>query len=41
MQRRMERMEREMRERMRDLEKHYKRELVLWEDPTLPARRSN
>ncbi|HKF15389.1 MAG TPA: helix-turn-helix transcriptional regulator [Gaiellaceae bacterium] len=38
-QRRVDRMEREMRERMRDLEKQYKRELVLWEDPTLPARR--
>ena len=41
MQRRMERMEREMRRRLRETEKQYKRELVLWEDPTLPARRSN
>jgi MerR family transcriptional regulator/heat shock protein HspR len=40
MQRRMEQMEREMREQMRDFEKQYKRELVLWEDPTLPARRN-
>jgi MerR family transcriptional regulator, heat shock protein HspR len=39
MQRRMERIERELRDRMRDIEKHYKRELVLWEDPSLPARR--
>jgi MerR family transcriptional regulator/heat shock protein HspR len=37
--RRMERMEREMRERMHDIEKQYKRELVLWEEPKLPARR--
>jgi MerR family transcriptional regulator/heat shock protein HspR len=41
MQRRVDRMEREMRERMRDLEKQYKRELVLWEDPGLPVRRNN
>jgi MerR family transcriptional regulator, heat shock protein HspR len=39
MQRRMDRMERELRERMRDIERQYKRELVLWEEPTLPARR--
>jgi MerR family transcriptional regulator, heat shock protein HspR len=39
MQRRMERMECEMRERMREIERQYKRELVLWQDPTLPARR--
>jgi MerR family transcriptional regulator/heat shock protein HspR len=39
MQRRMDRMERELRERMRDIEKQYKRELVLWEEPTLPVRR--
>jgi MerR family transcriptional regulator, heat shock protein HspR len=39
MQRRMERMEQEMRERMRDIERQYKRELVLWQDPTLPTRR--
>jgi MerR family transcriptional regulator, heat shock protein HspR len=40
MQRRMDRMERELRDQMRDIEKQYKRELVLWEDPTLPARRA-
>jgi MerR family transcriptional regulator/heat shock protein HspR len=39
MQLRMEGMEREARERMRDVERQYKRELVLWQDPTLPARR--
>jgi MerR family transcriptional regulator/heat shock protein HspR len=41
MQRRMERMEREMRRRLRETEKQYKRELVLWEDPSLPVRRGN
>ena len=41
MQRRMDRMERELRERMRDIERQYKRELVLWEEPRLPARRSH
>ena len=39
MQRRMERMEREMSERLRTVERQYKRELVLWQDPTVPARR--
>jgi MerR family transcriptional regulator, heat shock protein HspR len=39
MQRRMARMERELRERMRDIERQYKREVVLWEEPTLPTRR--
>jgi MerR family transcriptional regulator, heat shock protein HspR len=39
MQRRMDRMERELRERMRDVERQYKRELVLWQEPKLPARR--
>jgi MerR family transcriptional regulator, heat shock protein HspR len=39
MQRRMDRMERELRERMRDVERRYKRELVLWQEPTLPERR--
>ncbi len=39
MQRRMDRIERELRERMRDVERQYKRELVLWQEPTLPARR--
>jgi MerR family transcriptional regulator/heat shock protein HspR len=38
MQRRLDRMERDMRERMRDIERQYKRELVLWEDPKLPVR---
>jgi MerR family transcriptional regulator, heat shock protein HspR len=40
MQRRLERVERDMRERLHDLERQYKRELVLWEDPKFPARRS-
>jgi MerR family transcriptional regulator/heat shock protein HspR len=39
MQARFDRLEREMRERMRDVERQYKRELVLWEEPTLPVRR--
>ncbi|MGH3082316.1 MAG: heat shock protein transcriptional repressor HspR [Gaiellaceae bacterium] len=39
MQRRMVRMERELRERMRDIERQYKREVVLWEEPRLPTRR--
>ena len=39
MQTRFDRLEREMRERMRDIERQYKRELVLWEDPSVPARR--
>jgi MerR family transcriptional regulator/heat shock protein HspR len=39
MQRRMERTERELRERMRVIERQYKREVVLWEEPTLPTRR--
>lgn len=39
MQRRMQRIERELREQMRDVERQYKRELVLWQAPTLPARR--
>jgi MerR family transcriptional regulator/heat shock protein HspR len=38
MQARFDRLEREMRERLRDLEKEYKRELVLWEDPKFPVR---
>jgi MerR family transcriptional regulator/heat shock protein HspR len=41
MQRRMDRMEREMREHMRNVEKQYKRELVIWREPTLPVRRRN
>jgi MerR family transcriptional regulator, heat shock protein HspR len=39
MQRRMERLEHDLREEMRDIERRYKRELVLWEDPMLPVRR--
>jgi MerR family transcriptional regulator/heat shock protein HspR len=39
MQARFDRLEREMREGMREVERRYKRELVLWEDPTLPVRR--
>ncbi|HKY12892.1 MAG TPA: helix-turn-helix transcriptional regulator [Gaiellaceae bacterium] len=39
MQARFDRLEREMRERMRDIERQYKRELVIWEEPTLPVRR--
>jgi MerR family transcriptional regulator/heat shock protein HspR len=39
MQARFDRLEREMRDGMREVERRYKRELVLWEDPTLPARR--
>jgi MerR family transcriptional regulator/heat shock protein HspR len=38
MQARFDRLERDMRERLRDLEKEYKRELVLWEDPKFPVR---
>jgi MerR family transcriptional regulator, heat shock protein HspR len=40
MQRRMERSERHMRERVRDVERQYKRELVLWQEPMLPTRRN-
>jgi MerR family transcriptional regulator/heat shock protein HspR len=39
MQARFDRLEREMREELRDVERQYKRELVIWEEPTLPARR--
>jgi MerR family transcriptional regulator, heat shock protein HspR len=39
MQARFDRLEREMRERMREVERQYKRELVLWQDPKFPARR--
>jgi MerR family transcriptional regulator, heat shock protein HspR len=38
MQARFDRLEREMRERMREVERQYKRELVLWEDPKFPVR---
>jgi MerR family transcriptional regulator, heat shock protein HspR len=40
MQAQFDRLEREMRERMRDVERQYKRELVIWEEPTLPVRRN-
>jgi MerR family transcriptional regulator/heat shock protein HspR len=39
MQARFDRLEREMRDGMREVERRYKRELVLWEDPALPVRR--
>jgi len=39
MQARFDRLEREMRERMREVERQYKRELVLWEDPSIPVPR--
>jgi MerR family transcriptional regulator/heat shock protein HspR len=38
MQARFDRLEREMRERMREVERQYKRELVVWEDPKFPVR---
>jgi MerR family transcriptional regulator, heat shock protein HspR len=38
MQRRLERVEREMNERLRQVAREYKRELVLWEDPKFPVR---
>jgi MerR family transcriptional regulator, heat shock protein HspR len=40
MQARFDRLEREMLERMRDVERQYKRELVIWKEPTLPVRRN-
>jgi MerR family transcriptional regulator, heat shock protein HspR len=40
MQARFDRLERELREEMRNVERRYKRELVLWEDPVLPERRA-
>src|SRR5262245_43724664 len=39
MRRRMERLEREMRAEIQKIHKHYKRELVLWQEPRLPATR--
>jgi MerR family transcriptional regulator/heat shock protein HspR len=39
MQARFDRLEREMREELRTVERQYKRELVIWEEPTLPVRR--
>jgi len=38
MQRRMERLEREMRSAMEEIHRQYKRELVLWQPPTELAR---
>jgi MerR family transcriptional regulator, heat shock protein HspR len=40
MQARFDRLERELREEMRNVERRYKRELVLWKDPVLPERRA-
>jgi MerR family transcriptional regulator/heat shock protein HspR len=40
MQARFDRLERELREEMRDVERRYKRELVLWREPMLPERRA-
>jgi MerR family transcriptional regulator, heat shock protein HspR len=39
MQARFDRLERELRDQMRTVERQYKRELVIWEEPTLPVRR--
>jgi MerR family transcriptional regulator, heat shock protein HspR len=39
MQARFDRLERELREQMRTVERQYKRELVIWEEPTLPVQR--
>jgi MerR family transcriptional regulator/heat shock protein HspR len=41
MQRRMQRIEREMHEALRNIEKQYKRELVLWQPPTELVPRRN
>ena len=38
---RFNRLERELREEMRNVERRYKRELVLWKEPRLPERRVN
>jgi hypothetical protein len=38
MQRRMERLEREMHAAMEEIHRQYKRELVLWQPPTQLAR---
>jgi MerR family transcriptional regulator/heat shock protein HspR len=40
MRRRLLRLEREMRAEIERVHKHYKRELVLWEEPRLPVPRS-
>jgi MerR family transcriptional regulator, heat shock protein HspR len=39
MQARFDQLERELREQLRTVERQYKRELVIWEEPTLPVRR--
>jgi MerR family transcriptional regulator/heat shock protein HspR len=39
MQARMDRLERELREEIRSVHRQYKRELVPWKEPTLPAPR--
>jgi MerR family transcriptional regulator/heat shock protein HspR len=39
MQARFDRLERELREELRTVERQYKRELVIWEEQTLPVRR--
>ncbi|HEY7207108.1 MAG TPA: helix-turn-helix transcriptional regulator [Gaiellaceae bacterium] len=39
MRKRVARIEREMRTEIERVHKHYKRELVLWQEPRLPARR--
>jgi MerR family transcriptional regulator/heat shock protein HspR len=36
---RMDRLEREMREEIQKVHKQYRRELVLWHEPSLPVRR--
>ena len=37
---RLERLERELRQEIQSVHKQYRRELVLWREPGLPARRS-
>jgi MerR family transcriptional regulator/heat shock protein HspR len=39
MQARFDRLEHELREELRTVERQYKRELVIWEEQTLPVRR--
>ena len=41
MQRRLERLEREMRDAIKEVERQYKRELVVWQPPTELVRRRN
>ena len=41
MQRRVEKLEREMRDAIREVEKQYKRELVVWQPPTELVRQRN